>query len=143
MKPTLLVAEGDADLREIYRRFLTERNYAVATAVDGLECLEKLRRLRPAVLVLDWELRWGGGDGVLTWLREQDVGSGTSVVVTSKAGCPSDVFDDIRPPVVRWLLKPFALTALLESVDVPFAEGQREERCNLNRAGACSDRFTR
>jgi hypothetical protein len=37
MKLMLLVAEGDAELREIYRRFLTERDYEVQTAAD-VEC---------------------------------------------------------------------------------------------------------
>jgi hypothetical protein len=42
----------------------------VETASDGLDCLKKLRRATPAALVLDLKLHWGGGDGVLAWLRE-------------------------------------------------------------------------
>ena len=53
MKPTLLIAQSDAELRDAYRRFLTGRGYDVETAADGLDCLEKLRRVAPAVLVLD------------------------------------------------------------------------------------------
>jgi CheY-like chemotaxis protein len=43
-------------LRDAYRRFLTGLGYDVETAADGLDCLEKLRRLAPAVCVLDREL---------------------------------------------------------------------------------------
>lgn len=116
MKPTLLIAEGDAELRDLFRWFLTEHGYEVETASDGLDCLEKLRRVLPAVLVLDRELRWGGGDGVLAWLREEGVTSRVRVVLTATAGCPQNSAEFIEPPVVDYLLKPFALTTLLRSV---------------------------
>ncbi len=114
MKPILLVADGDAELCEIYQRFLGERGYEVAVASDGLECLEKLRRVRPAALVLDLGLRWGGGDGVLAWLRDE--GAGVGVVLTATGGYHPGLAEDVAPPVVRFLPKPFALTALLKTV---------------------------
>jgi hypothetical protein len=48
MKPSVLIADSDAELCEFYRHFLGEQGYEVAIAADGLDCLEKLRRLRPA-----------------------------------------------------------------------------------------------
>src|SRR5262245_13969595 len=116
MKPTLLIAESDAELRDAYRRFFTGRGYDVETAADGLDCLEKLRRLAPIVCVLDRELRWSGADGVLACLRGERATSGVSVVLTATACHPPDVAVDIEPPVVQFLPKPFMLTALLESV---------------------------
>ena len=116
MKPTLLIAESDDELRDAYRRFLTWHGYEVETAADGLDCLEKLRRLTPAVLVLDRGLRWGGADGVLACLREESTTSGVSVVLTATGGMPRDVAGDSGPPVVQYLPKPFGLAALLESM---------------------------
>jgi DNA-binding response OmpR family regulator len=137
MNPILLVAEGDAELRELYQRLLAVCGYDVETAAHGLECLEKLRRLRPAVLILDRELRWGGSDGVLAWLREQSVMAGVLVVLTTTADCSAEVLGDVRPPVVKLLPKPFALTALLESVRT--ADSHRDERFNPNLAAACPE----
>src|SRR5262249_55485433 len=116
MKPTLLIAESDAALRDAYRRFFTGRGYDVEAAADGLDCLEKRGRLRPIECVLDRELRCGGADGVLAWLREERATSGVSVVLSATACPPPDVAVDIEPPVVQFLPKPFMLTALLESV---------------------------
>src|SRR5438067_11067086 len=73
MKQTLLIADGDAELCDLYEMFLTECGYEVEAASDGLDCLRKLRQVIPAVLVLDLELRWGGGDGVLARLREESL----------------------------------------------------------------------
>jgi len=117
MKQSLLIADGDAELCELYRGFLTDRGYEVETASDGLDCLWKLRQRTPAALVLDLELCWGGGDGVLAWLREESPCHGVPVILTATAGCAPDVAATLNtPPVVSVLPKPFALAALLEKV---------------------------
>jgi DNA-binding response OmpR family regulator len=141
MKPTLLIAESDAELRDAYRRFVTGRGYDVETAADGLDCLEKLRRLTPTVCVLDRELRWGGTDGVLAWLREERATSGVSVVLTATACQPPDVAVAIEPPVVQFLPKPFMLTALLESVRRCTARMGHEAPSILNRPSASPQYF--
>jgi two-component system OmpR family response regulator len=127
MKATLLIAEGDAELCDLYRKFLMERGYEVETARDGLDCLAKLRRRLPAALVLDRSLCWGGGDGVLAWMREQRASCGVPVVLTTTAGDTEDVAEGIEPPVVLSLPKPFSLAALLESVHVALAKRENEE----------------
>lgn len=142
MKPTLLIAEGDAELCEVYQKFLMERGYKVETAVDGLDCLAKLQRTMPAVLVLDRELQWGGGDGVLAWLREYRTACGVAVVLMATAGYYSAVAaPDTEPPVVAFLPKPFTLTALLETVRAAIAQKEREGLGYLNPAAACSEFF--
>jgi DNA-binding response OmpR family regulator len=137
MRPLLLVAEGDAELREAYREALARHSYNVETAADGLECLEKLRLLMPEVLVLDRDLRWGGGDGVLAWLREQCALARAAVVLTATV----DVPEHVHPPVVKLLPKPFTLTALLESVRAAVADNKREGQFYLSRTAACSELF--
>jgi len=141
MKPTLLIAESDAELRDADGRLLAGRGYDVETAEDGLDCLEKLRRLTPAVCVLDRGLRWGGADGVLAWLREERAASGVSVVLTATAGYPPDVAVDVEPPVVQILPKPFGLAALLESVRGLMARLGHEEPFNWNRGPASPEFF--
>jgi DNA-binding response OmpR family regulator len=141
MKPKLLIAVGDAELCDLYRRFLAASGYEVETASDGLGCLEKLRREVPAVLVLDWELRWGGGDGVLAWLREQNTPSVPLVVLTATAGYSLDGATDITPPVVQFLPKPFSLTDLLDSVRAAVAQRRREEPFYLHRTATYSELF--
>ena len=45
---------------------MADLGYEPETACDALDCLAKLRRSNPALLVLDVGLLWGGADGVLT-----------------------------------------------------------------------------
>ena len=141
MKQTLLIAESDAELRDIYRRFFSDRGYSVETTSDGLDCLKKLCQASPAVLVLDRELRWGGADGVLAWLREEAVMTELPVVLTATAACP-DVAEDHEPPVVKFLAKPFTLAALLDSVRTAVAEnGGEEPIINRHHVSAYSELF--
>jgi len=141
MRQTLLIADGDARFCDLYRQLLTESGYEVETASDGLDCLEKLRREMPGILVLDQELRWGGADGVIAWLREEGPPTGLSVVLTAPVGHPLDVVEDIDPAIGKTLSKPFGLRALLDCVRAAVAKKEREVRCNLNCSDTCSEFF--
>jgi two-component system KDP operon response regulator KdpE len=141
MKQALLIADDDAELCDICRKFFTKFGYEVETAADGLDCLEKLRRRPPAVLVLDLGLRWGGGDGVLARLREESALPSFPVVLTATAGYLPDGPALIEPPVVHCLHKPFALNALLESVRSAVASGGRGEPSRSHRVAAYPELF--
>ncbi len=140
MNQTVLIACGDTDLCEVFRMFLTGRGYQVETASNALACLEKLCQLRPAVLVLDLELRWGGGDGVLAWLQEEGDRVWVPVILTATAGAWQDVAEFMAPPVVKYLSKPFSLTALLDSIRAAAAVAD-EEQPKAGRTVACSEFF--
>ena len=54
MKRTLLIADGDAELCDVYRRFLTGLGYDVETSSDGLGCVRKLHEMTPAASCWIW-----------------------------------------------------------------------------------------
>jgi DNA-binding response OmpR family regulator len=123
MKPLLLLAESDAELAGLYRQFLTRHGYAVETATDGLECLAILRCFLPDVLVLDVEILWGGGDGVLACLTEEDGRPAVPVVLTGTAASAAALDRYRALPGVFCLEKPFSLSALLERVRAAVTRG--------------------
>ena len=112
MSTRVLIAEPEEVLVEVYSRFLLGLGYQVETADNGLECLRKLQMARPRLLVLAWELLWGGADGVLDWIREHDGIAAVPVVLTVDDGAPDDLTELVNPPVVACLKKPFRLSAL-------------------------------
>jgi DNA-binding response OmpR family regulator len=127
MQPFLLLAEGDAELRHLYSGFLRKHGYDVAVAENGLDCLRQLKQTRPDALVLDLELIWGGGDGVLGWLREDHGRAGLPVILMATAGRPVSSAEATAPPVVELLAKPFALKALEVSVRAAIAKSTRAQ----------------
>jgi CheY-like chemotaxis protein len=112
MNASLLIAESDTALLDVVTQFFHRRGYTVDTATGGLECLNKLRRRPYLVLVLDRDLPWGGGEGVLAVMRDEPNLAGVPVILTCNAACPAPA----PPPVTAVLSKPFSLNGLLQSV---------------------------
>jgi CheY-like chemotaxis protein len=65
----LLVSRNGVGV-EAVRSFFPGASLNVTTALDGLDCLSKLRDLRPDLVVLKPPLLWGGCDGILSRVRE-------------------------------------------------------------------------
>ena len=110
----LLIADSDPTLADVYRSFFSRAGYDVEVAADGVDCLERTRQFLPDALVLEYELPWGGGDGVLANLREEYPAKPMGVVLITRDSSVRDVFDEWAPPVVDCLVKPFRLRELLE-----------------------------
>jgi DNA-binding response OmpR family regulator len=68
----VLLADSNRALRHSYAARLARRGFHVETAADGLECLDRLRSGRPDILVLDPDLLWGQGDGVLALMHDDE-----------------------------------------------------------------------
>jgi CheY-like chemotaxis protein len=66
----VLIADPDKSLLVIYREVLSRDGFDVTTAPSGLECIARLRERVPHVFVLDPQVPWGGGDGVLAIIGE-------------------------------------------------------------------------
>ena len=79
----VLIADPDRVLAARYRAALEQGGFETQAAASGLECLARLRAFRPHVLVLEPDLPWGAGEGVLALLREDESLPGVSVVVVS------------------------------------------------------------
>jgi two-component system, cell cycle response regulator DivK len=54
--PLVLVVDDVAHGREIFAEYLEFRGFRVATAVDGLEALDKAFELRPDIILMDLSL---------------------------------------------------------------------------------------
>lgn len=116
MKPSVLIADKDVETGEIFGWYFRERGFEVETASNEQECLAKLRRFQPEVLVIDTELSRDKGQNILDGLRD-----GSSVRIPSLVliGDPEDRFEIHRETAHRVadsLNKPFKLSQLLESV---------------------------
>ena len=133
MKQTVLIADRDPCFCDLYQRFLTLHGYHVETSLDVPDCLQKLRRLEPAVLVLGQELHSRRTDGVLARLRDEGLIPGIPVLLMDTAGDVQDIEEFIGLPDVDYLPKCFSLTVLLEKVRFAAAKQGRREPLDLNR----------
>jgi DNA-binding response OmpR family regulator len=112
----VLLAEPDQALREDYAQYLTAHGAVIAVAAGGVECIEQLRAFQPHVLVLEPELQWGGGAGVIEWMLS-DPEVPTTPVIAVTQGRDLDLLRRIlKFPLYDLVMKPLAPRHLAEKI---------------------------
>lgn len=61
----VLLAVRRSQSRSAHATYLRERGFRVQIADHGLDCLDIVAHFHPDVVIIEPELLWGGGDGVL------------------------------------------------------------------------------
>jgi two-component system cell cycle response regulator DivK len=82
MRPLVLLAEHDDDLRDTCAEYLRAHGLRVEEAADAKQALEKTRLLVPTVLVIDMSLARAGGAETMR-LLEPDEAAGRTVIALS------------------------------------------------------------
>jgi DNA-binding response OmpR family regulator len=117
METTILVADDDPELAELFQCYLARSGYRVLTASGGVECLSIIRNDSPSVIVASINLPWGGTDGLMDCLQEESLQRRLPSVVLT--GCTADEnVAELReePCVFRYLRKPFQMGRLLDCI---------------------------
>jgi CheY-like chemotaxis protein len=112
-RPTILVAEGQPELREVLRHLLQD-SYEVSFASDGVEAVRAILRTPPDLILLDLHL--ARLDGLMALEVVRATSGDVPVVLTS---CVAD--STVRSAAARLgvsavLRKPFSNAELLEAL---------------------------
>jgi DNA-binding response OmpR family regulator len=118
----ILIADADETLLGLLQMFFRNCGHDAEVASTGLDCLECLQDFDPDLVVLDRELRWGGSDGVLSLMREDESLCQVPVILISDHGQDESPVPP-TPPVVQSLRKPFSLRTLLTQVERAAGDG--------------------
>ncbi|MEO8431313.1 MAG: response regulator [Acidobacteriota bacterium] len=110
IRPTILVVDDDAVIRDSLRELLTESGYGVETAVDGQDALERLGAIDPPSLIL-LDLKMPRMDGWEFLARRSADSIRVPVVLLSGMAFIRDA-----PGVADFLAKPIRPERLLECV---------------------------
>jgi carbon storage regulator CsrA len=113
----ILIADSDVFLMASYREQLGAQGATVATAANALACIEKLREFTPDVLVLEPELHWGGGDGVLALMQEEPELRPPFVLLLTRGGNRSLLYRLSPFRVDDFQVKPASARRLMERID--------------------------
>jgi CheY-like chemotaxis protein len=100
------MADPDGSLQPLYREPLLQDGFELATASSGLECVARLRERAPDVLVLEPQLPWGGGEGVLAMMGEVPQLATVPVMVLTSCRDPRLLESVARFPISDYQLKP-------------------------------------
>jgi DNA-binding response OmpR family regulator len=102
------MADPDESLQPLYREHLMQEGFELVTAVSALECVARLRERVPDVVVLEPQLPWGGGDGVLALMGEVPQLATVPIMVLTSCRDSRLLEGVARFPVSDYQLKPLA-----------------------------------
>jgi DNA-binding response OmpR family regulator len=129
MSIRVLIADPDRYLLAAYKEQLSSEGFDVATAQDGLECLQRVRQFMPDVLVLEPAIPWGGGDGIVALMHEDRTIPEVRIILVLTYGCsPHVLYNVARFPISDYLAKPMAGHFLAQRIRCAVARYEPEER---------------
>jgi len=104
---TILVADDDADIRDILSETLNSLGSRVITAANGRECLDKVDKEAPELVLLDIEMPVKNGLEVLKELRQR--GRDTTAIMITAYGTIERAVQAMREGAFDFITKPFDL----------------------------------
>jgi len=80
-QPLILIVDDDPDIREGISAVLETRDYRIATANDGLQCMESIHQETPKLLILDMMMPRMDGFAVINELRADPRYAGLPIII--------------------------------------------------------------
>jgi len=117
-KKTILIADDEPFIREILTRSL-KHNYRIITAEDGLEALEKVKREKPDLIILDIDMPNMNGLEVSWRLKKGDDirYRHIPIIMLTVKGKIGEVDEGISAGADFYVPKPFNLTRLYKKIE--------------------------
>jgi two-component system chemotaxis response regulator CheY len=114
----VLLAEDDANLRELIAQTLVDAGFEVSTAANGADALQCVQAFGPDVILLDMHMPIMDGPTFAERYRQLPDHHATIIAITA-AGSAQQWADRIK--AAAWLNKPFDISALMRLLKRPDA----------------------
>lgn len=112
-RPRILIAEDNADLREVYSFVLSEGGFEVKEASNGREAIEAIKQERPDILVTDIMMPEVNGMEVVKWIKSETDMEELPIIVIS--AYPDYLAKSYMTGATRVMRKPFDPHLLLDA----------------------------
>ncbi len=107
-RPTILVVEDEADIRELLRYNLVQEGFAVEEAADGAQALERIAQRSPELLVLDLLLPGMSGLELCRRLRGAPATATLPILMLTAKGAEVDRVLGLEMGADDYVVKPFS-----------------------------------
>ena len=116
MEKTILILEDEKEIAQLYAKRLKDKGYVTELAFDGLEGLEKLKTLKPDLILLDLNMpRMGGLEFYQHICDSKGIPKHPVLVLTGRADLEK-LFKEFH--VDGFIIKPFDGSRLSEEVEI-------------------------
>ena len=100
----ILIADDEAEIRDVLRLYLEKDGYAVVEAADGVEAMEQIRKEQPDLVILDIMMPGLDGYRVLRNIREDN---NIPVIMLSAKDTDADKILELDLGADDYITKPF------------------------------------
>ncbi len=121
----ILIIEDEKGISEFLTEGLSEENYVVDTAFDGLSGLQKATQNVYDIILLDWMLP--GLQGIEVTQKLRNAGIQTPIIFLTAKDTVQDTIMGLRSGANDYLKKPFSFEELLERIKVQLRKTTVEE----------------
>lgn len=120
MAISVLVIEDNRSIRELLQMYLEKAGYAVTTAEDGRQGLEKYHAIKPDMILLDLMLPVLDGWQVCRVIRQE--GDTPIIMLTAKSEV-DDKIDGLKAGADDYITKPFEMREVLARIEAVLRRG--------------------
>ncbi|WP_408007205.1 response regulator [Pseudalkalibacillus sp. A8] len=129
MAHTVLLADDEDQVLEFIEPFLRQEGFDIITAKNGLEALEKARKSKPSIAVLDWMMPEMSGIEVCQQLRKM---SRIGVIMVTARTDEIDKVIGLEVGADDYITKPFSLRELTARIRSVLRRVSEEETMEQN-----------
>ncbi|MDD5119818.1 MAG: response regulator [Candidatus Omnitrophica bacterium] len=126
----ILIADDDADIREILKLTLSEENYETIEASNGEEALEIIRSKALDLALLDYKMPKMDGRQVCNLVKKDLLLQHLPVIMVTGKGEVSDKISGIDSGADDYVVKPFEPKELLARIRMVLRRTQRDLEAN-------------
>lgn len=132
MERTILIAEDEADIRNILRLYLESEGYRVVEAADGEQALEAARNLAPDLAILDVMMPKLDGLEVTQALRRR---SDIPILILSAKSQDNDKILGLNLGADDYIAKPFNALEVVARVKAQLRRSDRSLAASISLGG--------
>lgn len=115
-QPLILVADDNADIRDLLATRLRTRGFDVTTAADGQEAFEKAHAESPDIALLDWVMPIIQGHELCVKFKTDPDTAEMPVVMVTARGEEQDRLLGLDLGADGYLVKPFEIDELVATI---------------------------
>jgi len=116
MTAKVLIADDEPNIVISLEYLMKREGYEVHVARDGVQALEALRRIKPALVLLDVMMPKKSGHEVLAAARADETLGGLKVLMLTAKGRDTDIAQGLGLGADAYMTKPFSTKALAAKV---------------------------
>lgn len=105
MAKKILLIEDEEIMIDVLKKKLVQEGYDVIVARDGVEGLERMREIKPALILLDIVMPKMGGFEVMEEMRKDKTLKRIPIIIVSNSGQPVELGRAKELGARDWLIK--------------------------------------